>query len=282
MFSFFRIRKTDPKASLKKVLGDYDLPSFPGAIVETLRVIRNPNASASSVAEVLSVDPGLTFRVLKMANSPVFSPVRKIENLSQSIALVGLSQLESLVLSVAVKASAPGTSTQAFDFKRFWQASAFRGVMARALAAILCPSKASEAFTSGFLQDLALPFLASTRPKEYGAILAEWRNHHQDLAKMERAEFSWDHAEVGTWLCNEWDLPEETASAIGGHHLDENSSYDCPPPVALVALLGDRDNAGEDQLIGEAHDKYGIPADKTEELLESSARDAADLAKLMM
>ena len=61
MLSFFK-KKTDPKARLDKALRGYSLPSFPAAVMHTLERIRDPNACASSVAEALTVDPGLSVR----------------------------------------------------------------------------------------------------------------------------------------------------------------------------------------------------------------------------
>ena len=107
MLSFFK-KKTDPKAGLQKALSGYSLPSFPAAIMQTLERIRDPEACASSVADALSVDPGLSVRVLRLANSAAFSARNKVENLSQAIALVGFSQLETMVLSVGVSGAMPG------------------------------------------------------------------------------------------------------------------------------------------------------------------------------
>ena len=98
MFSFLLRKKTDPKARIQEALKGYALPSFPGAIMETLQRIRDPESSASGIADVLALDPGLSVRLLRVANSAAFSPSTKVENLAQAVALVGLSQLESLVL----------------------------------------------------------------------------------------------------------------------------------------------------------------------------------------
>ncbi|MCP4600410.1 MAG: HDOD domain-containing protein [Proteobacteria bacterium] len=259
------------------------MPSFPGTVMEIVQRIRNPDSSAKSVAEILALDPGLTIRVLRIANSAAFSPVKKIENLSQAVALVGLSQLESLVLSVAVKASIPRKPIPGYDFKQFWKASVRRGVLARDLATILCPTRKAEAFTSGFLQDLAIPFLVSQKPKEYGPVLKKWHDGNQDLIKLEQEAFEWDHAEVATWICHKWDLPENIASAIGGHHKTKDSEYDCPPPVSLVANIRETEESlGLETLIEMADSQYGIPSAQTEELVESSFKKSEDLIQLMV
>jgi HD-like signal output (HDOD) protein len=283
MFSFLKRANVDPKAKLAKVLRGYSLPSFPGAVMETLQRIRNPESSASSIAEVLAVDPGLSVRVLRVANSAAFSPTKRVENLTQAVALVGLSQLESLVLSVAAASAVPRESCAGYDFNRFWRAAARRGVIARAFARILCPARESESFTAGLLQDLAIPFLAHTHPDKYGPVLARWHEGDEDLVKLERETFDWDHAEVGTWICSEWALPENIASAIGGHHGDPECRYDCPPPVALVASIRENGNqSGVETLVETAHSPHGVPPEKTRELIESSLRSAEELARLML
>jgi HD-like signal output (HDOD) protein len=91
MFSFFK-KQTNPKTKLKKILKGYELPSFPAVVMQILQKIRSPYSSVSSIAESLSLDPGISVKVLAIANSAAFSPSKRVENLTQAIALVGLSQ----------------------------------------------------------------------------------------------------------------------------------------------------------------------------------------------
>jgi HD-like signal output (HDOD) protein len=282
MFSFLKRKNTDPKAELRRVLSEFSLPSFPSVAMESLQRIRNPESSAGSIAEVLGMDPGLSVSVLRVANSPAFSPTRKIENLSQAIALVGNAQLESLILSVGVASVVPCKATPGYDSARFWQAAARRGILARELASVLCPARDSECFTAGFLQDLAIPFLARHKPKEYGAVLLKWHTTGGNLVELERAEFDWDHAEVATWICADWNLPEIIASAIGGHHAADDDDYDCPAPVALAAFIRETEETlGLDALAAAAQSRYGIDPERVDELVESSFAKAEDLARLL-
>jgi HD-like signal output (HDOD) protein len=282
LFSFLLRKKTDPKAALKEVLSGYTLPSFPSVIMRILEQIRDPNSTAASIASVLSVDPGLLVRVLRMANSAAFSPTRKVENLSQAIAIIGLSQLESLVLSIGVSKALPNAEHPAFSPKRFWKISARRGVLAHGLAAMICPAKQSECFTAGFLQDMAIPLLVDHRPEQYGGVLKQWYDQGGDLVEMEKKAFGWHHAEVATWLCSEWGLPESIASEIGGHHHDEEGFYDCSPPVKLVSLLTEKEeDPGIEKLKETAQAQNGIPLERLEPLIETSFMKADDLSRLM-
>jgi HD-like signal output (HDOD) protein len=282
MFSFFK-NKVDPKSKLREVLKGYELPSFPAVILEILQKIRKPNSSAHEIAETLSLDPGLSVRVLSIANSAAFSPHNKIENLTQAIALVGLSQLESLVLGVSVANSIPKRMCQWHDPAAFWLTSARRAMLAHGLAGMLCPAKESECFTAAFLQDMALPFLACHRNEDYDPIFKRWHLEGGDLAQLEREILAWDHAEVATWICSEWKLPENIALAIKNHHNpDVVHDYETLGPVRLVSILReDESNDGVNEMIAEAGAVYQISREKMVSVMEPAFENAKELARMI-
>lgn len=283
MFSFFK-SKVDPKAKLKKILKGYELPSFPAVVMQILQKIRSPYSSASDIAQSLSLDPGLSIRLLGIANSAAFSPVNKVENLTQAIALVGMSQLESLVLGVGVAKGIPKKMCQWHDPAEFWLTSARRAVLANDFAKILCPAKESECFTAAFLQDMALPFLACHRSDDYEPIFKKWHLDGGDLAQLEQDVLEWDHAQVATWICSEWGLPENIALAIKNHHAtDDEGDYEGLGPVRLVSILReDESNNGVDEMIATAESVYNIPVKKMEPIIEAGFENAKDLARMIV
>lgn len=281
MFSFFS-KKTNPKAKLKKVLKGYQLPSFPAVVMQILQKIRSPYSSTQEIADTISLDPGISVKVLGIANSAAFSPTKKVKNLTQAIALVGISQLESLVLGVGVAKGIPKKTCQWHDPAEFWLTSARRAMLASELAHVMCPAKESECFTAAFLQDMALPFLACHRSREYDPIFRKWRLEGGDLVALEREILDWDHAEVATWICSEWGLPENIAAAIRGHHGDDIADYEALGPVRLVSILReDGDNTGVDEMIEAAAD-YGLDEEKMQATIDAGFEKAADLARLII
>jgi HD-like signal output (HDOD) protein len=282
MFSFFK-KKTNPKAKLKKILKGYELPSFPAVVMQILQKIRSPYSSINSIAESLSLDPGISVKVLGIANSAAFSPSKRVENLTQAIALVGISQLESMVLGVGVAKGLPKQSCQWHDPGEFWLASAKRAVLASDLAQMLCPAKEGECFTAAFLQDMALPFLACHRSQEYDPIFKRWHLEGGDLAALEREYLEWDHAQVAAWICSEWELPENIAAAIRGHHGQSIVDYEPLGPVRLVAILReDDDNSGVEEMIVEAREAYGVPEEKMRDIIAPGFEKAKELARLII
>ncbi|MCG8549229.1 MAG: HDOD domain-containing protein [Desulfobacterales bacterium] len=267
---------------MKKILKGYELPSFPAVVMQILQKIRSPYSSAATIAESLALDPGISVKVLGIANSAALSPAKKVENLTQAVALVGISQLESLVLGVGVAQSMPKLTCQWHDPSQFWLTSAKRAVLASELARFLCPAKESECFTAAFLQDLALPFLACQRSKDYDAIFEKWHLEGGDLAKLEQETLPWDHTEVASWICAEWGLPENIAAAIRGHHGVEVEGHQALGPVRLVAILREKeDNSGMDEFVETAVTLYSLEVEKVEAMIEPAFEKAKDLAKII-
>ena len=282
MFLFFK-SKSDPKEKLKKTLKGYELPSFPAVVMQILQKIRSPYSSAASIAESLALDPGISVKLLRIANSAAFSPTKRVENLTQAIALVGISQLESLVLGVGVSKGMPKQSCQWHDPAEFWLTSAKRAILASELARHLCPAKESECFTAAFLQDLALPFLACHRSDIYAPIFKQWHLEGGDLAELERQHFEWDHAEVASWICAEWGLPENIAAAIRGHHGEDIPEHKTLAPVRLVSILReDESNSGIEEMVLSARDKFGMDEETVRAMIEPSFEKASELARLIV
>ncbi len=282
MFSFFSAR-TNPKKKLKKVLKGYELPSFPAVVMEILQRIRSPYSSAQTIAEAIALDPGISVKVLRIANSAAFSPTQKVKNLTQAIALIGISQLESMVLGVGVAKGMPKTACQWHDPSAFWLTAARRAMLASELAHTLCPAKESECFTAAFLQDMALPFLACHHGDAYGEILEKWHEKGGDLSTLERERLEWDHTEVATWICSEWGLPENIAAAIKGHHGTEVDNHECLGPVRLVSILReDEENLGLDEMKKTAESEYGIDSEEMDRMVEKGFEKAKSLAGLIV
>jgi HD-like signal output (HDOD) protein len=282
VFGFLKKRNVNPKERLREVLGELVLPTFPAVTMQILTKIREPETGTSEISDLIALDPKLTVQVLQTVNSASYSSRRRIENVYQAVSIIGMTQLESIVLSISLGQAVPRQSSPGYEFKRFWKASCRRGVTARALASILCPTKDAECFSTGFLQDVAIPFIAHGNTDNYGRILESWHSGDEVLlAELERKEFGWDHAEIATLILSEWGLPESLALAIGGHH-DHTQGHDVPPPVLLVGCLGETEaNVGTDRLIEMGSRLYAIPEKTLEQLLEASFESADELASLM-
>lgn len=263
---------------LRDALGDLELPSFPGVILDALEKLRDPEVSAGAVADALHPDPGATVKLLRLVNSAAFGPSKPVTNVSQAVAMAGLGTVESMLLAIGVSVALPNVDVDGLNQKRFWHAAAHRGAVAKAFANELHPSTAGVSFTSGLLLDMAVPLLAIERT-DYRPILNEWHGGGDDLHDLEHSEFGWSHDEIAVRMCEEWELPTALRDAIGGHH--GKDTHDAPPAVVLAASFREVAHADvRDAVVSMALDDYNMNPDHTVALLDQAASDATEVAQM--
>lgn len=278
MCSIFSEREVDPAQIVAKSLGKMKLPTFPGATMKTLELLRDPDSDARRIARSIETNPGLVTHLLKMVNSAAYGLRQKVTRVSHAIALLGRAQVEALVVATAVrggiKKAAPKTAG-----KRFWQGAAIRASLARALAEVVDPPSQSEAFVGGLLQDMALPLLFAARGAEYKPlVVACAKDPAKNLDELERETFGWDHSLVGACVADHWQLPSSLTCGIGYHHQAELAA----PANHLVSYVRD-EKAGPDAspIPPLAEGMYGVDRGVAEAAIERAASQARELIQLL-
>ncbi len=272
-----RKKRSNSEDNLAKVLDVSDLPSFPAVVVQTLELLRDPDSSASTIADSLSIDPGLTVKLLKLVNSAAFSPGRPINSVEHAVAIAGFGAVETLVLSVAVSRALPAGQSPGFDNSRYWRTASRRAALARTFAGELHPASTSLSFTGGLLQDMAVPLLAASRP-DYGPVLERWHAGEGALHELEHEAFGWTHCKVGAWLCELWELPKALSDAVEGHHLAIEAEV--PTSVRLAGLVREVDPPSSRDLILEQAEGLGLDPARAAELIDRADEDSTELASL--
>ncbi len=261
MLKFLR-KRCDPKKELRRLIGDYELPSFPVVALQALRLLRDDRNTLSRVGKEIARDPGLTARILAATSSAAHALRRPVNDLSQAVPLLGRNRVEAMLLAVAVKQALPTTSAAGVSPDVFWSTAGRRAAVAQELAALLHPRTASATFTAVLLQDMAIPLIAHAIPDRYAPLIDRWRNGDAGLTDLENEKLGWDHAETAGWMCRAWNFPDGLTAAIATHHNDHDSTGEELPAVRLTRVLGDtEDITGVDELIATATDHYGLDRD---------------------
>lgn len=279
--ALFGLKRDRAKQKAEELLRGAEAPAFKESSLRVLDRLRDPNVEFDRVTEALQWDPGLTLKVLSVANSAAYSPRQRITDVRHAVSFLGRSKLEQITLAVAVSESLPQGDAQGFDSRRFWQASARRAGIAQKLSQLLHPAHASQAFTAGLLQDLAVPVLAHTRGEAYGKLLEAWRAEPTlSLDQLERKEFGWDHGHLGGLLCASWEVPEAIANLVALHHHKGADDRQLLPAVRLVSLLGETEaEHGDEALVECARSEYGLDVDTVRQALSDAGGQADELAE---
>ena len=278
MFDFFKRKKKDPKNELKTLLGDYELQSFPTAVMNVLGMLRDPHSEVKDITDQIQMDPGMNIKILRLVNSAAFGLVTKVSNIHHAVTILGRSRLESMLLTYAVSTTIP-PKLDCMEVSRFWLASARRACLAKHIALHLHAATQAESFTSALLQDMAIPLLSEGKSQPYKDLLKKWHaDQEADIDFMERELLGYDHPSIGALVAESWGLPEYLIHAIAGHHdLSQQSSSE--PAVRLVSLIRyfDEDD-GTDRLLKTAEKDFGISMNMMKEMISKAFAEAEQFA----
>lgn len=271
------------KKMLSSILKLDEIPELPSLALSVLGKLRDPDVEFEDVAKALGSDPALTIKVLGTVNSAAYAPQSPISDVRQALSYIGRSELEQIVLAVAVREALPSDPAPGFDPHRFWRTAARRAALARAIAERLHPARAGEAFTAALLLDMGIPAMVKAIGAPYSEVLLEWHGDPaKDLHAIERRRLALSHTRVGSLLATSLDLPPSLSQAILSHHQPATSGADLLPAVRLLSGVREVEAEGTDEaLIETARAEYGLEPDWTLGAIDSSAVAATELAKLL-
>lgn len=83
--------------------GELILPTLPEVAIEVVKAFDHPAFSAGKVASILTKDPAISARVLKMANSAYLSSPTQIKDLKHAVVKIGLAQIRNVVTAIALE-----------------------------------------------------------------------------------------------------------------------------------------------------------------------------------
>jgi len=195
------------------------LPTLPAVITQLIGIIDNPTTSARNVAQLISTDQALTAKILKLANSAFYGFPREIATVNHAVVVLGFETVKNLALSVSVleRFSSHGENS-GFDRQKFWEHSIGCGVAAKLLAAKFRYRVSGEVFAAGILHDIGKLVLSQYFPTDFGEILDVAQSQGIYIGKAEELVLGVTHADVGGWLAERWNLPDQLEESISNHH----------------------------------------------------------------
>ena len=227
---------------LERLKSSGKLPTPPGVVLKILELTRKADVSAREMAAVISLDPGLSAKILRFVNSPLTGVSREVTSLQQAVALMGTRGVKMMALSFSVLGASGSNACVGFDQEHFSIHSLGCGVAAKVLAAISRQGSPQDAFSVGLLSQIGRMVLATSLPQEYAAVLANVGRVPQDLPPRETEALGANYAVVGAEILRHWGIPEAMTDVIRAFRDDAGLSQ-APPMVRLLHVAEHAANA---------------------------------------
>jgi putative nucleotidyltransferase with HDIG domain len=198
-----------------------NMPSLPTTVAKVLEVCNNPQTSPADLNHVISLDPVLVGRVLKLINSAYYGLGQQVTNLVRAIIMLGINTVKNLALSTAVMGNLSSKKDlQGLNMEGFWRHSLCVGVAAKILAKRrgVDAKQMEEYFTAGLLHDIGKIPLNAVLSKEYMLTVSVADRERISLFRAEEKNLGMTHNAAGALIVKAWRLEGAVGEVIIHHH----------------------------------------------------------------
>jgi len=212
-----------------------EISILPHVMVKIMEIITDENSSAIDLADEIAKDASLTAKILKMVNSAYYGFYREIAKISDAVVVLGFNEIRRLSLAISVLDTF-GRGTEEHRVA-FWNHSFACAAMSDILAKEWRLQDQS-AFTAGLLHDIGKMILDQYFADMFASVQNCMRERSLKSYEAERLLFDFDHADIGYWLSEKWNLPINLSEAIHYHHNPELATE--MPELAKLVHLADK------------------------------------------
>jgi len=219
-----------------------DAMALPPIVEQVSRMIEADETDLQEIARIIRFDPGLSAKVLALANSDAYGRKGRVDSLPQAVLNIGLRGLRQVLLGLEVVGRL-GTESEAerLDTARVWRHSIGCAVLASRLAALQSDVELEEAFMMGLLHDVGQLLLAQRLGRHYDRVLEVSDRLLLPVGLVEKHLLLVDHAHLMARILSGWSVPVSVATAIGQHHNEaEEELTQRYGKTATVLALADR------------------------------------------
>ena len=181
--------------------------ALPDICVRIRSMLDDGQSDLEDISRFLALDPSLSSKLLKLANSPLFRFESQIDSLAKAINIIGGEALYNLVMAETASSAFEHFSSDVIDLKRFWLQSIYAGLVAKHLAKMLRIRGSERFFLLGLLHNLGELLVAVQAPDlaiaycKYDEKTSPW--------KLQRQVLGFDYANCSAKLMEFWHLPSQ-------------------------------------------------------------------------
>jgi len=223
--------QTIVKDALKRVTSISTLPEVTSKIIST---VENPNSTAAQLHRIVSHDPALATRILKVVNSAFYGLPGQVGSIERAIVLLGLNAVKNIAVAASIGQLFRGAKLcDGYTAKDLWTHCIAVAIAAKDLAKQTGQPIADEAFLAGMIHDIGLLISLQLFPEQLREV-CEKTKAGGVFAELEREIIGVDHQMLGMGLAEQWKFPKPCQLVAGHHHAPSGAQADSRLLVSIV------------------------------------------------
>jgi HD-like signal output (HDOD) protein len=196
------------------------IATLPEITLKIIRLVEDPDSTAQDLNKIISNDPALGARILKVVNSAFYGLPGQIGSIHRAIVLLGLNAVKNIAIAASLaKLFRGGQICPGFSARDLWQHCIAVATATRLLAQKINLGLPDEAFLAGLIHDLGIMVEVQARRPQFAQAMELL--HSRQVATLRQAEqhaIGATHEQFGAALCRAWKFPVSFIYVTGFHH----------------------------------------------------------------
>lgn len=193
---------------------------LPAAVVKLLTLVDDVNFTTEELIDVISLDPAIAVRLLKVVNSPYHGMSGKISTIKLAVMLLGSCTVKNIAIAASlVKHHRGGLICPEFDVSALWTHSIAVATAAMMLARETAAISPDEAFLGGLIHDIGIFVEIQVCAPNFVRVIQKLTSDDELTFRMVEEELiGVSHELIGSAWCEAMNLPRRLQIAVGYHH----------------------------------------------------------------
>jgi HD-like signal output (HDOD) protein len=221
--------KKDPQALIAEAVNSIaQISTLPEITLKIIELVDNPRSTAQDLNKLISNDPALVARILKVVNSAFYGLPGQIGSINRAIVLLGLNAVKNIVIAASLtKLFRGGQISPHFSAKDLWTHSISVGVLSKMIVGKLNNTLPDEAFLAGLIHDIGI--LVELQALREPLIQISERAYNESIRyiDLENQILGVDHQALGAALTTKWKFPRSFQYVTGYHHNPMALAQEC-------------------------------------------------------
>ena len=272
----------DPRSLSEWVerLSEKGMPAFAKTVKDISGVATDRESSAAELSRVILQDAAMTARLLRVANSPIYSMAgRSISTISRAVVLLGFNTVRSLCLSIAI-IDAMGKNPQKSRVAELMARSFHAAIQARAFAEKRRDPSPEEVFIATLLSTIGDLAFWSIKSDVAASLNETLQLPGYTRERAEREVLGFELKDLSLGLTRKWNLGKLLENVLE-HKGDADprvSNVEYGNELAIQAEKG-WETPETRKLLGRVAEAMYIPVQDATKLIHENASQAAKTAQ---
>lgn len=220
------------RAKFDKMMNNVpEIRTLPAVAAQVIKIIRDENSTARDLEAIISLDPVLAARVIRMVNSAYWGLPVQVTDLQRAITLAGFTAVRNLAITASMKSLyRPEYRCSTFTAGGLWLHSVSAAVIAQMVSDRTWPELRDDAFLAGIVHDIGIIVEWSMLPDRFERAIRAHEGTSTPFAQAEKQWLGFTHSACGGTILRKWGLPKSLVLAIRNHHKAATGQKDFTAP----------------------------------------------------